>query len=406
MKRILIWDYNIPLKNTGGPSGYLFNIHEYLVKNKDITNISFLSEQLTDEIAKEDQSISNKSKFRNILVHSIPAKIRNIPTVLRELKQWKQNTLPTLKPTISYQDYDIIHFHHVKDLFQYGESLRKNGFEGKIILTSHSPQPYAEERFDNLTLWHWVKSKAIRRLGTLEYNSWREADFIMFPVEDATEVYQSNPYIKDYLKINADRLIFCPTGIESATKCDDKLNIRQKLGIPPNAFVVSFIGRHNEIKGYSKLKIIGEKILNLNNDIYFVIAGEESPLKGLNHPRWIELGWIDYSKVLLEQSDLFVLPNEKTYFDLIAIECLRAGTPILMTKTGGNKYFMELEDNQGVFYFDFNSPNDAVTTILKMYEEKIKMSLLRYRDSNKNLFNKNFTTEIFINNYISLCNQL
>lgn len=406
MKNILIWDYNIPLKNVGGPSGYLFNIHEYLVNNPNITNISFLSEQLSDENPKIDVSISSESKLHKIIVRSIPSKIRNLRPLLKELFQWEQCPLPNLKTDVSFDDYDIIHFHHVKDLYQYGMSLRSHGFKGKIILTSHCPQPYAEERLGSLSVWRWVKSRAIRRLYALENHSWQIADFIMFPVKGAIEVYCSNPYLKDYIEVNSERFIFCPTGIESSKDVDKELNIRQKLGIPQNSFVISFIGRHNEVKGFSKLKIIGEQILNRNKDIYFVIAGDESPMRGLNHHKWIELGWIDYGRALLEQSDLFILPNEKTYFDLIALECLREGTIILMSKTGGNKYFMELDDNQGIFYFDYNSPEDAINIIQKIYDEKKTFSLLKYRESNLKLFRNNFTTTSFVNKYITVCNQL
>lgn len=33
MKKVLIWDLNYVLKNSGGPAGYLYNIREYLLKH-------------------------------------------------------------------------------------------------------------------------------------------------------------------------------------------------------------------------------------------------------------------------------------------------------------------------------------------------------------------------------------
>ena len=35
-------------------------------------------------------------------------------------------------------------------------------------------------------------------------------------------------------------------------------DFRKKYGIPDNAFVISYAGRHNEIKGYADLKRLGE----------------------------------------------------------------------------------------------------------------------------------------------------
>ena len=40
MSKILIWNKNLPLKNAGGPAGYLYNIHSYL-KEYPVDEISF-----------------------------------------------------------------------------------------------------------------------------------------------------------------------------------------------------------------------------------------------------------------------------------------------------------------------------------------------------------------------------
>lgn len=47
---------------------------------------------------------------------------------------------------------------------------------------------------------------------------------------------------------------------------------------------------------------------------------------------------------LLKEVDVFILPNQKTYFDIIALEILRAGIPLVTTYTGGNKYLASLND--------------------------------------------------------------
>ncbi len=52
--------------------------------------------------------------------------------------------------------------------------------------------------------------------------------------------------------------------------------------------MVSYVGRHNEIKGYADLKKMGEKLLN-NQNTYFLIAGKEEPMDWIIHTglRWV-----------------------------------------------------------------------------------------------------------------------
>ena len=85
-------------------------------------------------------------------------------------------------------------------------------------------------------------------------------------------------------------------------------DFRKKYGIPDNAFVISYAGRHNEIKGYADLKRLGEKLL-ADKNVYFLIAGKEEPMTGLKNDHWIEVGWTNDPHSLIAASDVFVLPN-------------------------------------------------------------------------------------------------
>ena len=65
--------------------------------------------------------------------------------------------------------------------------------------------------------------------------------------------------------------------------------------------------------------------------------------------RWIEVGWTDEPHSLTNASDCLVVPNRQTYFDLVILEGLSLGIPIVTSMTGGNKYFKK-EKCGGVFY--------------------------------------------------------
>lgn len=93
----------------------------------------------------------------------------------------------------------------------------------------------------------------------------------------------------------------------------------------------------------------------------------------MKHPRWIELGFIYNTQELLSQSDLYILPNRETYFDLVVLEILRSSTNLLLSNTGGNKYFQLLDknDTNGIVFFDIDNFDDIVSLVQKFIEEKI-----------------------------------
>ena len=141
--------------------------------------------------------------------------------------------------------------------------------------------------------------------------SFNRADYIIFPCEEAEEPYYHtwNKY-DEIKKNNIKKFRYIPTGIQDINVRYDNKFIRNKFNIPENAFLISYVGRHNEIKGYDKLKIIGREIINEYDNVYFLIAGKESPIKGLENNRWIEVGWSDLPNEIINSSDLFILPNK------------------------------------------------------------------------------------------------
>lgn len=70
---------------------------------------------------------------------------------------------------------------------------------------------------------------------------------------------------------------------------------------------------------------------------------------GLKDSRWKEVGWTNDSQSIIAASDVFVLPNRETYFDIIMLEVLSCGKIVIASRTGGNKYFEKI-GAKGVFY--------------------------------------------------------
>ena len=297
-------------------------------------------------------------------------------------------------------NYDVIHFHTTLEMYKNRKSLKN--YSGVVVLTSHTPMVTHKEILMMLT----EKEKKIfglvyNRLPIIDEYAFNRADYIIFPCKEAEEPYYHtwNLY-NDIKKKNINKYRYLLTGIEECQAKISKRDVREKYRIPDDAFVFCYVGRHNSVKGYDRLKEKGKLILEKNENVYFLIAGKEEPLSGIANQRWIEVGWTNDPHSLVAASDVFVLPNRETYFDLVLLEVLSLGIPVLASKTGGNNFFV---GENGIELFE-----DDVDFLKKM-KMMIELSpeiLKNMGSANRTLFEKEFTREKFGTRYVELINSL
>lgn len=399
--RILIWDLHINIKNSGGPAGYLYNWKEYLKTTNKYKNIHFLK----DILGVKNITDTLHARYKKIIdIVSIIDIFKLWPCInfYRKYKKWRKNTSIYDIQSIDLNQFDVIHF-HVSFHLTNAIPLLKN-YKGKIVLTTHCPEPFSEEACAGIP-YQFLRNYFKKKIERIELDSWERSDFMMFPVEHAIEPYCNSVKHKEYLISNKNKLIYCPTSIFNTPIANTNNIIKEKFNLPDNAFVITYIGRHSIIKGYDQLVNLGKLILDKYPNVYFVIAGYCFPNQGLNHPHWIELGWINYGAQLILNSDLFVLPNKETYFDIIALEVLRSGTPMMMSDTGGNKFFKTLKGNDGLRFFKYGDLNQQVLIIEELLK-KTNEDYNRMRKANVDLFNSYFTMESFFYRYNILISQL
>lgn len=392
--KVLIYFRENELAPCGGPAGYLYNIREELKKRK-IDYIDFLPQ------------LEEKNKLKKIYKKIEPKFLRKIKNVFRNgatMSLKMVNSKTKKLSDINLNEYDIIHFHTTISMYSVKDSLSE--YKGKVLLTSHSPKVTYKEIIDaNASrLNKLMYKKRFEKLSLIDEYAFNRADYIIFPTEEAEECYYNTwEKYKEIHNKNKDKYIYIPTGIKRIdTTKFNKEEIRKKYNIPKDAFVVCYIGRHNTIKGYDQLKKIGEKILKQNKNIYFLVAGNEKPLKGINNSHWIEIGWTNNPHEIVYSSNIFVLPNKETYFDLILLEVMSIGKTIVLTNTGGNKYFKRFTEN-GLFFYEYGDINSACKTINKLSTKK---NIERYGERNKDIFNNNFTIETFTQKYIEIINNI
>ncbi|MDE5759294.1 MAG: glycosyltransferase family 4 protein, partial [Allobaculum sp.] len=314
---------------------------------------------------------------------------------LRNILKWFRKVEPENIGNLDLNQFDVIHFHVSYHINNASKILKK--YKGKIVLTTHSPEPLSHEALASYPRISLIKPILLRMLENAELRNWYKADFMMFPVEGAVEPYFVNSKMKYFLEHNKSKLKFCPTSIVQSRIERDKIWLCDLLSIPHDSIIISYVGRHNIVKGYDQLVELYKRIHKKYSNVYFVCAGNISEIDYPHDDNWIELGWIDYGPKLIASSDLFVLSNKETYFDIITLEVLRAGTPILMSKTGGNKHFLtyKKEERQGILFYEYGDIDKEVE-LVEVFINSDSLTIEKMRERNMELYNKYFTPKSYL----------
>lgn len=390
--RVLVYMRIKELAPVGGPRGYNYNLWNSL-KKSGVVDIEYID---TDEkdLRNEVNKVVNRIKMpriRNVL--SICKSIVNRMLIIYGKSK---------KPCVSLDRYDIVHFHNPLDMYMIRDSL--SDYKGKLLLTSHSPVLSSDELID--TASEFEKKYLIRiykQLKKVDIYAFERADHIIFPCQEAEEpYYHSWDYYKEFKEKNRKKYKYLLTGIEQCKANTDRRKIREIYGIPDEAFVISYVGRHNVIKGYDNLKEICRRILSDYKKVYVLVAGKEGPLYGLQDERWIEVGWTNDPHSIIAASDVFLLPNKETYFDLILLEVISLGKIVIASSTGGNKYFEQIKE-KGIFLYETEAEAAACIEKVIAMNDYEKRNL---EQANLSLYLERFTCEVFTKKYLQILQEI
>ncbi len=394
MKRILLFHYEDQLKPIGGPSGYLYNLVSGI---QAVANKSFSVELL-------QRTKSESSNRARTVYNKLPLWIKTIYRIYGHWTGYRMLSKPqnTIDSAILSQ-YDYVHFHDCFSLYKLRHLIKD--FKGEILLQSHCPKPPQLEKIEDMYTpferFLYGKRHLKKYTECVRY-AYEHADYIIYPCEEAEESYFK--HWDEYAQIHDSRkndIKYIPTGLKD---CIGKIKrskeeVRIQYNIPKDAFVISYIGRHNKVKGYDRLRKIAE-LLKEQDDIYVIVAGEEYPLTRPNHPRWIEVGWTNDPYSIVNASDVFILPNQETYFDLVLIEILSLGKAAVISRTGGNKYFEKLDTSMK--YFD--TEEECVSIVSALADDRKKVEEMGAQ--NRALYLEKFTDNKFAEAYLDLISEL
>jgi glycosyltransferase involved in cell wall biosynthesis len=123
----------------------------------------------------------------------------------------------------------------------------------------------------------------------------------------------------------------------------NRLELRESLGVSPDASLCITVGRLVPIKGQDDLLVAFQKAHLVCPDLHLWIVGEgmlRPELEDLAQNLGIAsqvcfLGWQDNVVPFLDAADLFVLPSLNEGLGLVIVEAMAKQLPVIATRVGG-----------------------------------------------------------------------
>jgi len=197
--------------------------------------------------------------------------------------------------------------------------------------------------------------------------------------------------VRDYLRAGgfpAHKLVVIPNGVDAprfaGRTADDSPygELKERLGIPPQAPLVTTIGRLHEQKGISYFLRAAASLHHTRPDCHFLIVGRgplEAQLRAEAREFHVEsclhfLGFSDDVPAILKATDVFVLPSLYEGMPNAVLEAMAAGIPVVATRVEGTVDLV-VDGKTGVLVM----PKDVlaiVSAVLRLLTDTARAALI------------------------------
>lgn len=152
----------------------------------------------------------------------------------------------------------------------------------------------------------------------------------------------------------------------------DKMQMREKLGFPKDAFIIAFVGRLLHVKGPERLSAAIEEIND--NNIFSIFLGE-GPLKPTcNNVLFCNMVQHSQAGEYLSAADIFVLPTLAEGCCNAIIEAMACGLPIVSSALPFNDDILTDANSIRVDPENINEIKDAIITLRDDVKLRLEMS--------------------------------
>lgn len=233
---------------------------------------------------------------------------------------------PFFSPALLWHSYravkqaDVVHLHDVFYQTSCVLALWARLLDKPVVVTQHVdmiPHP----------------SLLVRLVQRLVYQT--SGKFI-FATSRRVAILNSN--VRDFLLrlgVSADKLVFMPNGVDSATfrpdPAVDRAAVRARYNLPADKPVALFVGRFVPKKGFNKL------IQAASDDYVIAFAGGQAPANAAGDERLVFLGSLTPPDLaeLYNAVDIFILPSEGEGFPLTVQEAMASQLPVVISANPG-----------------------------------------------------------------------
>jgi glycogen(starch) synthase len=275
--------------------------------------------------------VPEEEEIRGVMVHRTAS---NNPEPLDFISGVMQLNLNLVEKAVGLKREDdgfqIIHSHDW--VTAYAGKLLKHAWRLPLVATVHATEWGRNNGLHN-PLQRYISDVE----WWLTYESWQVICCSSYMHDELQRIFQLPP----------DKLRIIPNGVypeKFRRLAVDPAAIREKFAAPDEK-IVFFVGRLVREKGLELLLEAAARILERFHQVKFVIAGKgphEPRLKekarhlGIYHKVYF-CGYLDDEtrNALFRLADVAVFPSLYEPFGIVALEAMAAGTPVVVSDTGG-----------------------------------------------------------------------
>jgi len=201
--------------------------------------------------------------------------------------------------------------------------------------------------------------------------------------------------------IPEDKIVTIPNGIDikSWRLGDKEKSLRKKLGLKKDDFLIANVGRFVPFKGHKVLLEATKIACEKRNGLKIAIAGD-GPLKEelLAEAKRMDLGgkvfflgFVDDTRELFFDADMFVLPSLNEPFGIVVLEAMAARLPVIATRAGG--VLDIIKEGEGILV-EPGDPQELADNILALAGDQVRRDQLIDKALEK--VNREFSSEMMV----------
>lgn len=285
---------------------------------------------------------------------------------------------------------DLVHSTH--PLLTFGKTAQKfcPQFGKPLVSSIHTNTPlYAEiylegkiqQTLGNTSLGRFMlknlclPQKYRKNLARKQYRHWQACQHIWYGQKsEEIELRKFVPQVKcSQLRRGLDREMFHP-------QKRDRHKLQKLYGIPPESFLLLFVGRLDACKNLLTFAKTVKTLLNRQIPVHAIAVGkgsQEAEIKALLGENLSLLGALEQEKLglIYASADLFVFPSETEVAGNVVLEAKASGLVPCISNQGGVTQFIQ-ENHQDGLIIPGQNPSHWADHIQFLYKHPQKLEIM------------------------------